>query len=137
MVTAKLLLVKLKFLLKSGELINHLLLRISKLFDDYTCFRLLLSYSKFEVLSLGFKDLSKLNLFISKLINLFLKIIDSFLKLLLLLSNFSKNGAIKLLVPHLIHTADIGSFVPSLRMRSSWRSPELWRVNWGFVHAKS
>ena len=81
---AELLLVKLQFLLEGGKLINKLLLGILHLTDNLATAIFLLLKSKLEVGSLGLKNLSKLALLHSQLVNLFLQLGNPLAELLLL-----------------------------------------------------
>ena len=133
--SSQFLLIKFQFLLESRQLINHHFLRISKLLDDHTSFSFLLSKCEFKILSLRFENLSKLNLFVSQLLDLFFQVLNSFSEFLLLLTKFTQNGAIKLLVSSLL--LHICSIIPNLWLWGSGGSIKTWRVNWSFVHTKS
>lgn len=60
LMAAELLFVQLQLFLESWHFVNHVPLRIFQFLDDLSASAFLLAQSEFEVLSLGFKHLSKL-----------------------------------------------------------------------------
>lgn len=96
---SQLLLVELQLLLKSRELVNHLLLGVLKLLDHARALLLLLLKVELEVLPLGLHNLSQLCFLIPKLVSILLELLDFLNILRLNLRQFSQNGVVELLVP--------------------------------------
>lgn len=80
----ELLLVELQLFLEGGKLIDELLLGILELTDNLATAIFLLLESELEVGSLGLKNLRKLALLHSQLVNLFLQLGNPLAELLLL-----------------------------------------------------